>query len=111
MVHTWGVQTGMIALLYLLAGVGALALLSTLVFALLCWIGRGSPDVNGDPERDSGCPSGTPVIVCSWCHSALDADKRRVPTTHGLCLDCVPRVERENGLEAGSLTGCSPTSS
>lgn len=39
----------------------ALILLSLLAFALLlfamiaiCWAASGSPDVNGDPERDSG---------------------------------------------------------
>lgn len=45
----------MTTILLILAGLGVLIMLGVLwVLCIILWVAKGEPDVNGDPERDSG---------------------------------------------------------
>lgn len=44
------------AIIFILAGAGVLSMAGIALLGLLIWIAKGSPDVNGDPERDGTEP-------------------------------------------------------
>lgn len=57
--------------LILLALLALSLLLTALAFiAITRWIAKGEPDVNGDPERDSGADEPWPV-KCHRCHATI----------------------------------------
>lgn len=76
----------------------AVALLSALAIAVLTWIGRGEPDVNGDPERDafgevqsSKFKVQSPPAQCAECGDEFYPGQRRYcryQSTRMLCALC-----------------------
>ena len=92
-----------------LVGIGLLALLgfvSVICSALMLvviWVGRGEPDVNGDPERDAdpnepnALPPWDAELMCAWCGEHLSGPLHppNGATFFKLCDRCRVEAERE----------------
>jgi hypothetical protein len=99
----------MTLIIYSLSVIGAGACLLTAWFIVAaCWAARGSPDVNGDPERDAREP--VTWWTCRWClsyftdggepHPSLPPGIPE-PTSYGMCAVCAA-AQRQRHLRQHS---------
>jgi hypothetical protein len=92
----------MSTLLYLIPAIFVLAAMAFVVS--LFWAATGSPDVNGDPERDAGQIDDEPkpqMVLCMDCGHIIRHGTK--PASHGICIHCVQRRRAHRNAETFSL--------